>query len=425
MKRVLITGSGGREHALAFAVSKSPLLEKLYCAPGNPGTASIAENIPINVTDFDSIASFIKEHKIDVVVVGPENPLVEGLRDYLENNGVLDNRIFVGPGREGARLEGSKEFAKEFMSRWSIPTARFRTFERGGVEEAVEFLKTLSPPYVLKADGLAAGKGVVIPEDFDTAVKELNEMLNGKFGKAGDRVVIEEYLDGIEMSVFVLTDGRDYLTLPSAKDYKRIGEEDKGANTGGMGAVSPVSFADKSFMNKVDERIIKPTIAGLAEEGIKYEGFIFFGLMNCNGDPYVIEYNVRMGDPETEAVLPRIESDLLSHFVAMGSGTIADEKMEISNSSSLAIVAVSGGYPEEYKKGLPITFDDNIDSLIFHSGTKIEDSTLVTAGGRVIVVSAVADDIESATKKAYDNIKRVSFDGIYYRRDIGKDLRKY
>ena len=425
MKRVLVTGSGGREHAFALSISKSPLLSKLFCAPGNPGTANIAENVALDINNFESVSSFIKENDIDVVVVGPETPLVDGLRDYLEERGILENRIFVGPGREGARLEGSKEFAKDFMTRWSIPTARFKTFQRGDVDDAVKFLKTLSPPYVLKADGLAAGKGVVIPEDFDSAVTELKEMLGGKFGKAGERVVIEEYLHGIELSVFILTDGKEYLLLPNAKDYKRIGVGDAGANTGGMGAVSPVPFADDTFMKKVEERVIKPTLTGLSKEGVKYEGFIFFGLMNCNGDPYVIEYNVRMGDPETEAVLPRIESDLLSHFLAMGKGCLSDEKIMISNSFSLALVAVSGGYPAEFSKGFPIKIAGELDSLLFHSGTSSKEGTLVTSGGRVLVVSAKGESIESVRERAYENMRKISFEGIYYRTDLGQDLLKY
>lgn len=425
MNRVLVIGSGGREHAIALSLSKSPLLKNLYCAPGNPGTSEIAENVNLGVSDFESIANFVIDKEIDLIVVGPENPLVDGLRDFLEDRGLLHNRIFVGPGMEGAKLEGSKEFAKDFMTRWSIPTARFKTFRRGESAEAIEFLKKLSPPYVLKADGLAAGKGVVIPEDFDSAVKELNEMLGGKFGKAGERVVIEEYLHGIELSVFILTDGKDYLLLPNAKDYKRIGEGDTGLNTGGMGAVSPVPFADELYMKRVEERIIIPTLAGLEKEGIEYHGFIFFGLMNCKGDPYVIEYNVRMGDPETEAVLPRIKSDLLSHFVAMGNGLLSKEKIEISDSFSLALVAVSGGYPADYKRGIPIKIESEITSLIFHSGTEMRDNTLVTSGGRVIVVSSSGEDINTASKKAYEDIKRVSFDGMYYRNDLGKDLLKY
>lgn len=425
MNRVLVLGSGGREHAISYALSKSPILSKLYCAPGNPGTASVAENIPLKISDFKSIASIIKEKAINVVVVGPENPLVEGLKDYLECEGILENVIFVGPGKDGAQLEGSKEFAKEFMSRWSIPTARYKTFDKSSLDDALNFLKTLSAPFVLKADGLAAGKGVMIPETLECAEQDLKEMMSGKFGKAGDRVVIEEYLNGIELSVFILTDGKDYLLLPSAKDYKRIGEGDKGANTGGMGAVSPVPFANEVFMKKVEERIIKPTLRGLSEERIDYKGFIFIGLMNCNGDPFVIEYNVRMGDPETEAVMPRIKSDLLSHFLAMGKGELKQEKIEVTDEFSIAVVAVSGGYPDEFKRGVPILVEESSESLFFHSGTAISNDSLVTAGGRVMVVSAMAKDIESASEKAYKELSKISFENMYYRRDLGKDLLKY
>lgn len=424
MKRVLVAGSGGREHALALSLSKSPILDKLYCAPGNPGTSTFAENIPVDLKNFDAIARIIVDKEINVVVIGPENPLVDGLKDYLEERGVLENVVFVGPGKEGAKLEGSKEFAKEFMSRWSIPTARFRTFEAGEETEAKNFLKSLNPPYVLKADGLAAGKGVVIPEDYDNAVRELEEMLGGKFGNAGKKVVIEEFLTGIELSVFVLTDGKDYILLPSAKDYKRIGEGDSGLNTGGMGAVSPLPFADELFMKKVEERVIVPTLRGLGEEGINYQGFIFFGLMNCNGDPYVIEYNVRMGDPETEAVLPRVKSDLLAHFVAMGEGSLNEERIAISENTSVAVVAVSGGYPEAYESGIEICVEGNIDSLIFHSGTAFKDGSVVTSGGRVLVVSAMGDSIDSAAKRAYTDIKKISFNGMYYRGDIGEDIKR-
>lgn len=424
MKRVLVAGSGGREHALALSLSKSPILDKLYCAPGNPGTSPFAENIQVDLRDFDAFARIIAEKEINVVVIGPENPLVDGLKDYLEERGILENVVFVGPGKEGAKLEGSKEFAKEFMSRWSIPTARFKTFEAGEEAEAKIFLKSLNPPYVLKADGLAAGKGVVIPEDYDSAVRELGEMLGGKFGSAGKRVVIEEFLTGIELSVFVLTDGKDYMLLPSAKDYKRIGEGDSGLNTGGMGAVSPLPFADELFMKKVEDRVIVPTLRGLGEEGINYQGFIFFGLMNCNGDPYVIEYNVRMGDPETEAVLPRVKSDLLAHFVAMGEGALKEERIAISENTSVAVVAVSAGYPEAYESGIEISVEDNIDSLVFHSGTALKDGSVVTSGGRVLVVSAMGDSIDSAAKRAYTDIKKISFNGMYYRGDIGEDIKR-
>lgn len=423
MIKVLIIGSGGREHAMAWKLSKSPLLEQLYCAPGNPGTSGIGINLDINIKDFAEIKRVVKENSIGMVVVGPEDPLVNGLRDYFEADPSLKDIVFVGPGRDGAQLEGSKDFAKSFMQRWNIPTAAYKSFNSDSPGEAIDFLKTLEPPYVLKADGLAAGKGVIISDNLKDAGEELMAIMGGRFGDAGKKVVIEEFLKGIELSVFVLTDGDNYLILPEAKDYKRIGEGDTGLNTGGMGAVSPVPFADEEFIKKVEERVIKPTILGLKADGIKYQGFIFIGLMNCNGDPYVIEYNVRMGDPETEAVLPRIESDLLSHFAALGRGELSLEKMELSGKTSLTVVAVSGGYPQEYKKGHIITGIDNLsDSLLFHSGTSAACGNVVTNGGRVLALTVTASDIEKARDLAYAQLESVHFNDIYFRKDIGLDL---
>ena len=424
--RVLIIGSGGRENAFAWKLCKSPILEELYCAPGNPGTAKIATNIEIDIKDFNSIKHTVLQHSIEMVVVGPEDPLVNGLRDYFENDPQLNSVIFIGPDRLGAQLEGSKDFAKSFMQRWYIPTAGYKSFAASGIGAADSYLESLRAQYVLKADGLAAGKGVLILNDLAEAKRELRSILNGKFGSAGERVVIEEYLDGIELSVFVLTDSDSYLILPEAKDYKRIGEGDKGLNTGGMGAVSPVPFAGKEFMKRVEDRIVKPTITGLKADGITYKGFIFIGLMNCNGDPYVIEYNVRMGDPEAEAVLPRISSDLLSHFVALGKKELAKEKMEIDPMTAITLVTVSGGYPEEYKKGFEIFGLDNLENgLVFHSGTKTENGKIVTNGGRVLAITVLEESIELARETVYSQAKMIKYRDIYYRGDLGMDLLSY
>ncbi|MCK9627911.1 MAG: phosphoribosylamine--glycine ligase [Bacteroidales bacterium] len=424
--RVLIIGSGGRESAFAWSISKSPMLEALCCAPGNPGTAKLAKNLEIDIKDFNAIKQAVLENRIGLVIVGPEEPLVNGLGDFFKQDDQLKNLLFVGPDRLGAQLEGSKEFAKNFMQKWSIPTASYRSFDKSSVGEAEKFLETLKAPYVLKADGLAAGKGVVILDNIENARRELHSMLEGKFGKAGDKVVIEEYLHGIELSVFVLTDGNDYLILPEAKDYKRIGDGDTGLNTGGMGAVSPVPFAGELFMKKVEERIVKPTIEGLKRDGIKYTGFIFVGLMNCDGEPYVIEYNVRMGDPETEAVLPRIESDLLAHLTAAARGELGAEVIIKDKRQAMTLVTVSGGYPEEYGKGFTI---DGLEELkevnIFHAGTKSLDGKTVTAGGRVLAITALSTDIESCRNILYREISSVKYDGIYYRKDIGLDLLNY
>ncbi len=420
---VLVIGSGGREHALALKLSQSKELSKLYCCPGNPGTGSFAENISADISDFDAIAGIISDKSVDLVLAGPEEPLVKGLRDYLESIPDLKNVRFVGPDKRGAMLEGSKDFAKGFMSKYYIPTANYRSFGKDEMTGALKFLKTLSAPYVLKADGLAAGKGVLICETLEEAERGLETIFGGKFGSAGETVVIEEFLKGIELSVFILTDGKDYLVLPEAKDYKRIFDGDNGLNTGGMGAVSPVPFADEVFMQKVEDRIIKPAVKGLGSEGIKYNGFLFIGLMNCNGDPYVIEFNVRMGDPETEAVVPRIKSDLLGHMVAMCDGRLSGEKIEIINKQALTVVCVSGGYPAEYLKGITINGLSNTSGcMVYHSGTKMSGDNLVTNGGRVLAVTVFADDIESARESVYAEIDKIEFEGIHFRKDIGCDL---
>ena len=423
--KVLVLGSGGREHAIAWKISQSENLEKLFCLPGNPGTSAIATNIPASAGDFDAVAAAIADNNIDMVVVGPENPLVSGIADFLK--GRFPGLLVIGPGAEGARLEGSKEFAKDFMWRHRIPTAAYRSFTKDTVSDAKAFLKTLQPPYVLKADGLAAGKGVVIPDNLEDAYKELDEMFSGKFGEASSKVVIEQFLKGIEVSVFVLTDGRDYLILPEAKDYKRIGDADTGLNTGGMGAVSPVPFAGTEFMAKVEERIVKPTIAGLAADGIDYKGFIFIGLMNCGGDPFVIEYNVRMGDPETESVMTRISSDFLGHLEAAARGHLAAEKLQVSDQAAVTVVIVSGGYPGHYASGYPISGieDASREVNVFHMGTKLANGEVVSSGGRVMAVTANGAGMKAAATKAYEAAAKISFNGCYHRSDISKDLEKY
>lgn len=429
---VLVLGSGGREHAIAWKVKQSEKCTNLYCLPGNPGTTQIATNVSGGVKDFDAIKKCVLENGIEIVIVGPEDPLVFGLKDMFAEDPQLKDVLFVGPSKKGAQLEGSKDFAKEFMTRHNIPTAAYRSFTKETLEEADAFLATLEAPYVLKADGLAAGKGVLIIDSLEEAKAELRNMMGGKFGAAGNTVVIEQFLKGIEVSVFVLTSGKDYLILPEAKDYKRIGEGDKGLNTGGMGAVSPVVFADAQFMQKVEERIIKPTVEGFRKDDIDYKGFIFIGLMNCGGDPYVIEYNVRMGDPETEAVMTRIDSDLLSHLVAAAKGDLSGEKMEISKEGALTVVCVSGGYPEEYKKGLEMggsryLYENAPDSKIkvFHSGTAMKDGKLVTNGGRVLAVTVNGNGIEAQRSEIYAEIEKIGYEGKYFRRDVGLDLLNY
>ena len=421
--KVLLLGSGGREHALAWKINQSERLTKLYVAPGNAGTAEIAENVNIKVTDFEALANFVENNAIDMLVVGPEDPLVEGIRDYFEADARFARLMIVGPGKAGAILEGSKDFAKEFMFRHHIPTAGYLTVTKDNLEKVFAFLETLKPPYVLKADGLAAGKGVLILDNLEEAKRELELMLGGKFGKAGNQVVIEEYLKGIELSVFALTDGRSYKILGSAKDYKRIGEGDIGLNTGGMGAVSPVPFANEEFNRKVEERVVRPTIEGLQKDGIDYKGFVFFGLMNVGGDPYVIEYNVRMGDPETEVVMPRLKTDILSLFEAMAKGELEQAAFELDDRFCTTVMLVSQGYPGDYEKGKEITgVPDVKGSIVFHAGTKLADGKVVTNGGRVIAVSSFGKTMREALAQSYENVAKIHFDGMNFRRDIGFDL---
>ena len=421
--KVLLLGSGGREHALAWKINQSERLTKLYVAPGNAGTAEIAENVNIKVTDFEALANFVENNAIDMLVVGPEDPLVEGIRDYFEADARFARLMIVGPGKAGAILEGSKDFAKEFMFRHHIPTAGYLTVTKDNLEKGFAFLETLKPPYVLKADGLAAGKGVLILDNLEEAKRELELMLGGKFGKAGNQVVIEEYLKGIELSVFALTDGRSYKILGSAKDYKRIGEGDIGLNTGGMGAVSPVPFANEEFNRKVEERVVRPTIEGLQKDGIDYKGFVFFGLMNVGGDPYVIEYNVRMGDPETEVVMPRLKTDILSLFEAMAKGELEQAAFELDDRFCTTVMIVSQGYPGDYEKGKEITgVPDVKGSIVFHAGTKLADGKVVTNGGRVIAVSSFGKTMREALAQSYENVAKIHFDGMNFRRDIGFDL---
>lgn len=421
--RVLLLGGGGREHALAWKINESSRLTKLYVAPGNAGTALIAENVDLKVTDFEALAAFVESKAIDMLVVGPEDPLVEGVRDYFEADGRFEKLMIVGPGKAGAILEGSKDFAKEFMMRHHIPTARYTTVTRENMEEGVRFLKELKPPYVLKADGLAAGKGVLILNELDEAVKELNLMLDGKFGKAGNQVVIEEFLKGIELSVFALTDGKTYKILGSAKDYKRVGEGDTGLNTGGMGAVSPVPFADEEFNRKVEERIVRPTIEGLQADGVDYKGFVFFGLMNVGGDPYVIEYNVRMGDPETEVVMPRLKTDILTLFEEMAHGQLEKAAFELDDRFCTTVMLVSQGYPGSYEKGKVISGLDSVEgSIVFHAGTRMEGDQVLTSGGRVMAVSSFGKTMKEALALSYQNVGKIHFDGMNFRKDIGFDL---
>ncbi|MBR4801660.1 MAG: phosphoribosylamine--glycine ligase [Bacteroidales bacterium] len=438
--KALVLGGGGREHAIAWKIRQSWDCDAVFAMPGNPGTAQVGTNIAGDPNDFQAVKKAVLDNAIDIVVVGPEEPLVRGLGDRFSEDSDLKGVMFVGPGAAGAALEGSKQFAKEFMARHGIPTAAFRSFKTDQLAQAQQFLRELKPPYVLKADGLAGGKGVLICNSLEQADSELKEMLGGKFGKASSTVVIEEFLSGIEVSMFILTDGKSYLLLPEAKDYKRIGDGDTGLNTGGMGAVSPVPFVDEEFKNKVRTRIIEPTLKGLEEEGISYKGFIFLGLMNCGGEPYVIEYNVRMGDPETEAVMTRIDSDLLSHLCACAKGTLDKETMDISDDAALTVVCVSGGYPGSYPKGKaisgdPILFNNSYSGpvKVFHSGTaEPEEGLLVTSGGRVLAVTSntplstsVKETIEEGRSLAYSHLERIEFEGKYFRKDIGLDIIRY
>ena len=421
---ILLLGSGGREHAFAWKMLQSSHCTKLFIAPGNAGTGTIATNVNLNPTDFESIKTFVLHEMVEMVVVGPEDPLVKGIFDFFQNDEKLKRIPVIGPSKKGAQLEGSKEFAKEFLVKHNIPTAAYDSFTAETVEKGCLFLETLTPPYVLKADGLAAGKGVLIIQNLEEAKTELrNMLLHQKFGEASSKVVIEEFLDGIELSCFVLTDGKNYKILPTAKDYKRIGEGDTGLNTGGMGAISPVPFADSILLGKIENRIVKPTIEGLQKDGIVYKGFVFIGLINVKGEPMVIEYNVRMGDPETEVVIPRLKSDLVELFIAVADGKLNEVTLEIDPRSATTIVVVSGGYPEHFEKGKVISGIENIfESIVFHAGTKTENGSVVSNGGRVLAVTSYGDTFQNAIKKSYQSIEKLHFDTMYYRKDIGFDL---
>jgi len=421
---ILLLGSGGREHAFAWKMIQSPLCDTLFVAPGNAGTAQIAKNIDISATDFEAIKALVIKENIEMVVVGPEDPLVKGVYDFFLNDQALKHIPVIGPSKIGATLEGSKEFAKEFLMKHNIPTAAYDSFTAETVEKGCEFLETLQPPYVLKADGLAAGKGVLIIQDLAEAKTELRNMLvNQKFGAASAKVVIEEFLDGIELSCFVLTDGKSYKILPTAKDYKRIGEGDTGLNTGGMGAVSPVPYVDAVLMEKIETRIVKPTIAGLQKDGIPYKGFVFIGLINVNNEPLVIEYNVRMGDPETEVVVPRLKSDLVELFLAVANEKLGEFNLEVDERSATTVMIVSGGYPEDFEKGKVITgFEKITDSIVFHAGTKLDNGNVVTNGGRVMAITSYGDNFQEALSKSYKNVDQLYFEKMYFRKDIGFDL---
>ncbi|WP_456867502.1 phosphoribosylamine--glycine ligase [Galbibacter sp. BG1] len=421
---ILILGSGGREHTFAWKIAQSNKLTNLFVAPGNAGTAKIATNVEISVTDFPAIKKLVLAENIEMVVVGPEDPLVQGVHDFFLKDDELKNIPVIGPEKKGAILEGSKEFAKEFMARHNVPTAAYQSFTTESLEAGYAFLETLNPPYVLKADGLAAGKGVLILDDIEEAKAELKSMLvDAKFGNASAKVVIEEFLSGIELSVFVLTDGKNYITLPTAKDYKRIGEGDTGLNTGGMGAISPVPFADATFMQKIEDRIVKPTIEGFQKDEIPYKGFVFIGLIKVGEEPYVIEYNVRMGDPETEVVLPRVKNDMVELLQATANGTLNTIKLDLDDRTATTIVAVSGGYPEAYEKGKVITGFENVeDSIVFHAGTQLKDDEVVSSGGRVLAVTSFGNDFKEALKTSYKSMEKIAFDKMNYRKDLGFDL---
>ena len=422
--KVLLLGSGGREHALAWKIAQSSILDELFIAPGNAGTKQHGKNVAISPTDFEAIKQFVLDNSIEMVVVGPEEPLVNGIYDFFITDEKLKKIPVIGPSKFGAQLEGSKDFAKAFMMRHNIPTAKYATFTVENLQEGYDFLKSMKPPYVLKADGLAAGKGVLIINDLKEAQSELKSMLeHQKFGQASSKVVIEQFLDGIELSVFVITDGESFKLLPEAKDYKRIGEGDTGLNTGGMGAVSPVPFADAAFMDKVHNRIIVPTIKGLKSEGIAYKGFVFFGLINVKGDPYVIEYNCRMGDPETEVVIPRLKSDILDLFEGVATNTLSERDIQFIDKSATTVMMVSGGYPEAYEKGKSIYGLNTVaESLVFHAGTTSDGPSILTAGGRVLAVTSYGKNIDTALEKSYDSIAKISFENAYFRKDIGHDL---
>ena len=423
MLNILVVGSGGREHAMSWKIKQSPKVNQLYIAPGNAGTAELGENIPVGVLDFDGLKKVILDKKIDMVVIGPEVPLVEGLHDFILADADLKGVKVVGPQKEGAQLEGSKDFSKIFMQKHGIPTAKYQTVTTETLQEGIAFLETMKAPYVLKADGLAAGKGVLIIDNLPEAQASLKEMLDGQFGAASSKVVIEEFLSGIELSVFAITDGKDYQILPEAKDYKRIGEGDTGLNTGGMGAISPVPFADKAYMKKIEDRIIKPTVEGLKKDGIPYNGFIFFGLIDCDGEPYVIEYNTRMGDPETEAVMLRVKSDFVDLLEAAADGTMASQSIEIDERSAATVMLVSGGYPGDYQKGIVMSgFENTENSILFHAGTKQVGNEVQTDGGRVIAISSYGNNMKEALAQSFANANKINFEGKYYRKDLGFDL---
>ena len=425
MMNILIVGSGGREHAMAWKIRQSPKLGKLFMAPGNAGTSDLGTNIPVGVSDFEGLKQAVLEYSIDLILVGPEIPLCEGIHDFFSADESLKNVLFVGPYKYGAQLEGSKDFAKEFMKRHEIPTARYLAVTAENLQDGIDFLKIMKSPYVLKADGLAAGKGVLIIDDLQEAENSLQEMLGGQFGSASSKVVIEEFLSGIECSVFAITDGNDYRILPVAKDYKRIGEGDTGLNTGGMGAISPVPFADELFMKKVENRIVRPTVEGLKKDQIAYNGFIFFGLINVGGEPMVIEYNARMGDPETEAVMLRIKSDFVDLLVGAAEGTLKTKSIEIDSRAAVTVMLVSGGYPGSYEKGKVISGLDQVDdSVVFHAGTSLKDGKVCTDGGRVIAVSSYGETMNDALACSYKNAAKIAFDGMYYRKDLGFDIQK-